>query len=199
MLSSWWSIWLVACERLRQRDRWRMRERARERERERERERGRAVRGWEGMEGGFTPSAVFTLEAYCCCWQLLTHSLLPSLPLFSRYSQLCGEAYKQAFPQRPLCKSRVYLMGAFEEQHTTVLLWNRTLSRWSGGNRILQRLNLEKSHLEIQMVKVPWGSVRTGCSTLQINWCSTSSQLTSPFHNTWMPDKAELWAVRIDH
>lgn len=54
-----------------------------------ERDREMAFYGLRGMEGGFTASAVFTLEAFSCSWRLHMHSLFSLHSLFSRYSQLC--------------------------------------------------------------------------------------------------------------
>lgn len=75
------------------------------------------------MEGGFAPSAVFTLEDLLPLLAAShTHSLPhshPCLPsLFSRYSQLCGEAYSWLSPRGPVSKTSAYLMGAFEAKYT---------------------------------------------------------------------------------
>lgn len=86
----------------------------------------RAFQGWIGMEGGFTPiSCVYFGHLLLLLAASHTHSLFPSLPLFSRYSQLCGEAFDEFlgffFLPRGLSFTDMGILRSVPRRDTTVL------------------------------------------------------------------------------
>lgn len=93
---------------------------------------------FRGEQGGFTPSAVFTLEDL----QLHAHSPLAVDSLCSPDSGSCvEETFKQASPQRPPPESRTHRIA--RPQNNSLKTPCDVFVK-----RISQRFNLEKSHLE---------------------------------------------------
>lgn len=79
--------------------------------------RGRKRRWVDGgmEEVWFTRSAVFTLEAYCCCWQLHTHILsFPDSLLSPHIASYVEKPSDSSSPARPRSQSPTLLIRPLE-------------------------------------------------------------------------------------